>query len=71
MTYLPMHFDKVQNQLVATINDHTELKVAWLKLDHKIIVLKKETILKTIKAPNPLPADFFIDYCFSVANDQL
>ncbi len=71
MTYLPMHFDKVQNQLVATINDHTELKVAWLKLDHKIIVLKKNTILRTIEVPNPLPADFFIDYCFSVANDQL
>ena len=71
MTYLSMQYDSVSDQLIATINDHTELKVAWLKLDHKIIVLKKETILRTIEVPNPLPADFFIDYCFSVANDQL
>ncbi len=71
MTFLLTKYNKDLDQYIAIINYETELKVAWLVNDNKIIVLKHGRIIKAFDIPHPFPERFFTDYCFEVSKGNL
>ena len=71
MIFLLTKYNKDLDQYIATIDFETELKVAWLVGDDKIIVLKQGRIIKAFDIPHPLPERFFTDYCVEDSKGNL
>ena len=71
MIFLLTKYNKDLDQYIAIIDYETELKVAWLVGDDKVIVLKQGRIIKAFDIPHPFPERFFTDYCLEVSKGNI
>ncbi len=71
MIFLLTKYNKDLDQYVAIIDYETELKVAWLVGDDKVMVLKQGRIIKAFDIHHPFPERFFTDYCHKVSEGNI
>ena len=71
MIFLLTKYNKDLDQYIAIIDYETELKVAWLVGDDKVMVLKQGRIIKTFDIPHPFPERFFTNYCHEVSKGNI
>ncbi len=64
-------FDPTTHHLIATLNPESELKVAYLQPELKVVVLRKTHLLKSFDVAPGYPLDEFLDFCLRVKAGDL
>ena len=63
---MKLDFDITNNRLIATLNPESELKVAYLQPEGRVVVLRKTHLLKSFDVAPGYPIDEFLDFCLRV-----